>query len=95
MGAMPVATTSWSVAPSNNVLFTSALRLVASGTQIASQPICSISAAASLARDHGWRSSAKVHKPNRPRGGGSASVSGSVMATNRSSEDASGRDRLA
>ena len=41
------------VAVNNNVALTNTLRLVASGTQMALQPISSISAASSLLRDHG------------------------------------------
>ena len=67
MGAIPVATVMVEVAPSSKVALTSPLRFVASGTQMADHPISSISAAASLARDQGWRSRAKVQSPNGPR----------------------------
>ena len=80
IGAIPVATVRLEVAPSSNVAFTNPLRLVASGTQIADQPISSISAAASFAFDQGWRSRAKVQSPMGPRlvGGGGGIPGGYV-----------------
>jgi len=53
IGAMPVTTDSRCVAVNRSVALTNTLRLVASGIQMALQPISSISAASSLLRDHG------------------------------------------